>query len=175
MSEFVIGQVYNRRRNIHDRFGGQRQSGIVTPAKRSAVFIFTGRGRRHGYHDDWSPDGTFRYVGEGQKGDMTLTKGNKAIANHPADGKDLLLFEMLGTGQIRFRGPFNCAGYSFESGKDQHGNTRKAIVFDLVPIADEGAEVEPPPPPAGTSLEELRKKAMAAAGPAKESSGKGSN
>lgn len=171
MTEFVIGQIYNRRRDIHDRFGGQRQSGIVTPAKRPAVFIFTGRGRRHGYDDEWSPDGTFRYVGEGQKGDMTLTKGNKAIANHAVDGKDLLLFEMLEKGEIRFRGPFNCAGYSFESGKDQHGNARKAIVFHLVPIADEGAEIEPPPPlPAGASLDELRKKAMAAAGPAKESS-----
>jgi len=31
---------------------------------------------------------------------MTLTKGNKAIANHAADGKDLLLFEMLGEGQL---------------------------------------------------------------------------
>src|SRR5262249_14810782 len=176
MTEFVIGQIYNRRRDIHDRFGGQRQSGIVTPAKRPAVFIFTGRGRRHGYDDEWSPDGTFRYVGEGQKGDMTLTKGNKAIANHAVDGKDLLLFEMLEKGEIRFRGPFNCAGYSFESGKDQHGNARKAIVFHLVPIADEGAEIEPPPPlPAGASLDELRKKAMAAAGPAKESSRQGSN
>ena len=45
-------------------------------------------------------------------GDMTLTKGNKAIANHAADGKDSLLFEMLGKGQVRFRGPFNCAGVS---------------------------------------------------------------
>ena len=117
----------------------------------------------------------FRYVGEGQKGDMTLTKGNKAVASHAADGKDLLFFEMLRSGQIRFLGPFNCAGYSIESGKDQHGNTRKVIVFHLVPIADEGAEIEPPPlPPTGASLDELRKKAMAAAGPARESSRQGS-
>ena len=58
MSEFVIGQIYNRRRDIHDRFGGQRQSGIVTPAQTSLVFVFTGRGKRHGYHDEWSPDGS---------------------------------------------------------------------------------------------------------------------
>jgi 5-methylcytosine-specific restriction enzyme A len=176
MPEFVIGQIYNRRRDIHHRFEGQRQSGIVTPAKYPAVFIFTGRGRRHGYADEWSSDGTFRYFGEGQKGDMTLTKGNKAIANHAPDGKDLLLFEMLGAGQIRFLGPFSCAGYSIESGKDQHGKTRKMIVFHLVQIADEGAEIEPPPlPPPGESLDELRKKAMDAAGPALESSRQGSN
>jgi 5-methylcytosine-specific restriction protein A len=174
-SDFVIGQIYNRRQEIHAHFGGQRQSGIVTPSKYPAVFIFTGRGTPHGYADEWSADGTFRYFGEGQKGDMTLTKGNKAIANHAVDGKDLLLFDMLGGGRVRFRGPFNCAGYSFEDGKDSSGNTRNAIVFHLVPVPEEGAEVETPPPPANVGLEELRKRAMAAAGPARESNREGSN
>src|SRR5262249_40018494 len=125
--------------------------------------------------DEWSADGTFRYFGEGQKGDMTLTKGNKAIANHAVNGKDLLLFDMIGGGRVRFRGPFNCAGYSFEDGKDSSGNTRKAIVFHLAPVPEEGAEVETPPPPANVGLEELRKRAMAAAGPARESKREGSN
>jgi 5-methylcytosine-specific restriction enzyme A len=174
-TDFIIGQTYNRRRDIHARFGGQRQSGIVTPSKYPAVFVFTGRGTRHGYADEWSADGTFRYFGEGQKGDMTPTKGNKAIANHAADGKDLLLFDMLGGGRVRFRGPFNCAGYSLEDGKDRSGNIRKAIVFHLVPVPEEGAELETPPPPANMSLQELRKRAMAAAGPARESERDGSN
>jgi len=55
---------------------------------------------------------------------MTLRKGNKAIANHAVDGKDLLLFDMLGGGGVRFRGPFSCAGYSFEDSKDSSGKTR---------------------------------------------------
>lgn len=174
-TDFEIGQTYNRQRDIHSRVRGQRQSGIVTPAKYPAIFIFTGRGTRHGYADEWSADGTFRYFGEGQKGDMTLTKGNKAIVNHATDGKDLLLFEMLGRGQVRFRGPFNCAGYSFQDAKDQSGNIRKAIVFHLAPVADKGTELElPPPPPAGLGLAELRKRAMTAAGPARESKGEGS-
>jgi 5-methylcytosine-specific restriction protein A len=174
-ADFIVGQTYNRRRDIHAPFGGQRQSGIVTPSNSAIVFLFTGRGTRHGYTDEWSADGTLRYFGEGQTGDMTLTKGNKAIANHAADGKDLLLFEMLGGGQVRFRGPFNCAGYSFEDGKDQGGTIRKAIVFHLVPVADEGTELEPRPPPVGLSLEELRERAMAAAGPAREGKPGGSN
>jgi 5-methylcytosine-specific restriction enzyme A len=174
-SDFVVGQIYNRRRDIHAPFGGQRQSGIVTPSKYPAVFIFTGRGTRHGYADEWSRDGTFRYFGEAQKGDMTLTKGNKAIANHAVDGKDLLLFDMLSAGRVRSRGPFNCAGYSFEDGSDRSGNIRRAIVFHLVPVAEEGAELETAPPPASVSLEELRKRATAAAGPARESKREGSN
>lgn len=175
-TDFQVGQIYNRRTAIHERFGGQRQSGIVTPAKYPAIFLFTGRGSRHGYDDEWSADGTFRYFGEGQKGDMTFTKGNKAIANHAADGKDLLLFDMLGGGKVRYRGPFNCAGYSFEEGKDHVGSARKAIVFHLVPVGDEGDELEPPPSASvGVSLEELRKRAMNAAGPARESKREGSN
>jgi len=59
------------------------------------------------------------------RGDFT------GINNHAADGKDLLLFDMLGGGRVRFRGPFNCTGYSFEDGTDSSGNTRKAIVFHL--------------------------------------------
>jgi 5-methylcytosine-specific restriction protein A len=174
-ADFIVGHAYNRRDDIHARFGGQRQSGIVTPAKAPIIFLFTGRGTRHGYVDEWSADGTFRYFGEGQKGDMALTKGNKSIADHAADGKDLLLFDMLGNGQVRFRGAFVCAGYTFEDGKDQSGNIRKAIVFHLVPVADEGDEEPPSLPPAGISLEELRSRAMAAAGPARESEREGSN
>jgi 5-methylcytosine-specific restriction protein A len=146
-ADFEIGRTYSRQRDIHARHGGQRQSGIVTPSKFPIIFLFTGRGTRHGYADEWSADGTFRYFGEGQSGDMALTKGNKAIANHSVDGKDLLLFEMLGGGKVRFRGPFNCAGYSFEIGKDQRGNKRRALVFHLVPLADEEAEIEPTPAP----------------------------
>ncbi|MEJ2376066.1 MAG: HNH endonuclease, partial [Pseudolabrys sp.] len=104
-TEFIVGQIYNRRQDVHERYGVLLQSGIVTPAKYPVIFIFTGRGTRHGYDDALSSYGTFRYFGEGQTGDMTLTKGNTAIANHAVDGKDLMLFEMLGGGQIRFRGP----------------------------------------------------------------------
>ncbi len=169
-SDFIVGQTYNRQRDIHLRFGGQRQSGIVTPVDYRAIFIFTGRGRRHGYADRYSKDSTFLCYGEGQTGDMALTKGNKAIANHAANGKDLLLFDMLGSGEVRFRGPFNCAGYMIEDGRDQHGNIRKVTVFNLVPIGDEGAEIEPPPPPPRElTLDELRRRAMTAAGPARES------
>jgi 5-methylcytosine-specific restriction protein A len=163
---FNVGQIYNRRKAIHVPFGGQRQSGIVTPAKYPLVFIFTGRGKRHGYHDEISPDGTVRYFGEGQKGDMTLTKGNKAIANHAADGKDLQLFEMLGKGQVQFCGTFNCTGYEYKEGQDQSGNSRQALVFYLVPVAGGPGELASDAPAPKIGAQELRKQAMAAAGPA---------
>ena len=39
---FQIGRVYNRRGDIHGRFGGQQQGGIVTPAQHPIVIIITG-------------------------------------------------------------------------------------------------------------------------------------
>jgi len=167
---YQIGQLYNRRRDIHARFGGQMQGGISTPAEHPIVFAFTGSsGAKHGYADEWTADGTFHYFGEGQEGDMKLTGGNKAIAEHAVNGKDLLLFETIGKGQVRYRGAFNCAGYSFEPGNDRLGKTRQAIVFNLVPLEGDNAEpvielvLKTP-----TTIEELRRKALAAAGPARQ-------
>jgi hypothetical protein len=40
---FEEGRVYNRRADIHARFGGQQQGGIITPAQHPLVIIITGR------------------------------------------------------------------------------------------------------------------------------------
>jgi len=41
-------------------------------------------GLQHGYADRRRADGVFEYFGEGQVGDMQLSGGNKAIAEHSA-------------------------------------------------------------------------------------------
>jgi 5-methylcytosine-specific restriction protein A len=105
---------------------------------------------------------------------MTLTGGNRAIAQHAVDGKELLLFEALGAGRVRFRGPFNCAGFSYEPGLDRSGAERRAIVFHLIPAeagtdeSDVSAPSEPGVTTAQTSLRDLRRRALAASGPARE-------
>jgi 5-methylcytosine-specific restriction protein A len=130
---FEVGYKY-RRADIHDKFGGQRQGGISTPAQHPFIFVFTGAsGRQHGYVDEWTPEGFFRYFGEGQKGDMTLTRGNLAIANQKKSGKEILLFEVAGQRQVEYRGSFDYAGHSFEDAPDSDGISRRAIVFRLVP------------------------------------------
>lgn len=171
ISDFIIGQIYNRRRDIHAHFQGQMQGGISTPASFPIVFVFTGTsGARHGYVDEWTADGTFRYFGEGQEGDMALIGGNKAIAEHITKGKDLLLFETLGKGQVRYKGMFNCAAYKEEPGKDRNGENRQALVFYLKPL--EGGSSDPEiefltsEMPSSIDLMELREKAKAAACPA---------
>jgi len=167
---FEVGRIYSRRRDIHARFDGQQQGGISTPARFPVIFAFTGDpGMRHGYADGWTEDGVFRYFGEGQEGDMRLAGGNRAIAEHAAAGKDLLVFQTLGGGQVRFLGPFGCTGYEIEPAPDRLGAQRNAIVFSLVPESSEtgaGAGSNPdtaPLPAPDISLSELRSAAIAAA------------
>jgi hypothetical protein len=39
---FEVGRVYNRRLEIHQPYGGQRQGGISTPRDWPFIFLFTG-------------------------------------------------------------------------------------------------------------------------------------
>jgi len=134
---YRVGQIYNRRSDIHGRFKGQERGGIATPVSVPFVFLFTGEsGEAYGYADGWRPDGSFAYTGEGQIGDMEFIKGNRAIRDHAEDGKELLLFEATKRkGFHQFKGLFACAGYNFVDANDREGNLRKSIVFDLLPAA----------------------------------------
>lgn len=84
--EFVVGKAYNRRKEITGKFGGSGQSGIAPSRLSPAVFLFTGTGEQHGYKDEFDEFGHLLYVGEGQLGNMKMSKGNLAIASHAKDG-----------------------------------------------------------------------------------------
>ncbi len=128
-----MGRLY-RRRDLHHQYGGQRQGGISTPSAYPLVFLFTGEtGEQYGYRDGWESDGTFRYTGEGQIGDMAFVRGNAAIRDHAAEGKDLHLFTVTSKGFVRYQAQMICAGYELVPGiPDRSGNLRTAIVFQLV-------------------------------------------
>lgn len=129
-----IGSLW-RRSEIHDLLGGQRQGGISTPAGKPYIILFSSsRGAEYGYQDGWDNQGFYRYTGEGQLGDMTFTRGNKAIRDHAKNGKVLLLFETTKDNLRRFVGTMAYAGHSFEQLPDQSGKMRSAIVFKLVPV-----------------------------------------
>lgn len=123
---FEVGKVYDRQQEIHGVFGGQKQGGISTPSGAPLVFLFTGEtGTQYGYKDEWTEDGVFLYTGEGQVADMQFVRGNKAVRDHAANGKDLLLFESLGRGgAYRYLGQFDCVSWETRSGLDKLGNTR---------------------------------------------------
>lgn len=132
---FTVGQTY-KRSDLHKTFGGQEQGGISTPAGHGFLMLFTGeQGGQYGYKDGWTEDGVFFYTGEGQKGDMPFVRGNKAIRDHVADGKDLHLFAYVSRGYVRYVGQMTCTGFHEVSSPDIDGNDRKAIVFELYPTS----------------------------------------
>lgn len=166
-----IGKTYYRK-DLLQLYGGQLQRGIWTPKEFPVVFLFSGdNGELYGYQDGWDPEKTvFKYTGEGQKGQMTFSPGNKAIRDHRENGKDLLLFTDLGKGKgVRYEGLFECIDSDFKEGLDKDRKPRKIIVFDLVCV-NSGAlseRVEETVQPRSsisktTSLEELRLAAYAA-------------
>ncbi len=160
---FERGRVYNRRAEFHARFGGQQQGGIITPSKFPIVAIITGdEGLSHGYSDRWRVDGVFEYFGEGQMGPMQWKAGNKAIRDHLLEGEDLLLFKKTKAG-LRFEGEMVCEGFHHEEAPDSEGDLRQAIVFELRDLGGITEKVEELGQQTSGDLNELRKRAYAAA------------
>jgi 5-methylcytosine-specific restriction protein A len=160
---FEIGRTYNRRKDIHARFGGQQQGGIITPADHALVIIITGEeGLAHGYADRTREDGVFEYFGEGQVGDMELLRGNRAIAEHSVNGKSLLLFRKMDAG-VRFLGEMIYETHHIEKAPDRTGALRDAIVFELRFLSAVNENVEAEPPNLSAPLEQLRALALSAA------------
>ena len=170
---FVPEQLYHRQRDIHARFGGQEQGGMMTPAKHNLIFLVTGNsGRQHGYEDRWSDDGgTFFYYGEGQVGDMKFIKANAALRDHSTNGEDVHIFEEVPAkgGYLRYKCQMICTGYEWVDAPDTKRQTRRAIRFELMPLeafdvpqncllagsADSAQDMN------SESLSELRHKALA--------------
>lgn len=122
---FIIGKEYQRRK-LHELYGGQRYGGISTPKNYPFIMLFTGEsGQNYGYKDYWE-DGVFYYTGEGQKGPMQFTKGNKAIREHNENGKDLYLFQYVRKGVVAFVNQLTYIGHHFEN-----DGQREIIVFHL--------------------------------------------
>lgn len=142
---FVPGQVYHRRSDIHEKYGGQEQGGISTPRNHPYIFLFSSdSGEAHGYHDGWldANQGLFRYSGEGQRGDMQMLRGNLAIRDHVTNGKELHLFEKVSNGRYQYVGEMEYVEHEIEERVvDTDGHTRKAIVFTLRSDIDETSAV----------------------------------
>lgn len=127
------------RKALHSKFGGRTQGGIGPSAKTPNVFVFTDpvAGEKHGYYDDWMPDGCFHYSGEGQYGDQRMISGNASILNHQAEGRALRVFQGA-RGTVTYRGEFTVdhenPWYSADAPETNDGPLRKVIVFRLNPV-----------------------------------------
>ena len=141
---FELGKVY-RRRDLHDEFGGQRQGGIVTPAGRPFIFLITGEGGEDfGYRDEQRPDGSFVYYGEGQEGPMEFVRGNLAVRDHAAAGRDLYIFRKVPPAHLRYLGQYLCAGYELvpevPDGNDLVEERHRSVPPPLPELSPAGVE-----------------------------------
>lgn len=174
---FSVGKAYTRKEQITGRFGGSSQSGIAPSNQSPAIFLFTGgSGEQYGYADAFDEVGSLLYTGEGQVGDMTMTRGNFAIASHSAEGRALHVFETTGKGNpCLYKGEFVYGSHFIRQGPDRNGNARDVIVFRLIPVSNmlqaelaEAVETDLQTRAVsltGFDLAELRKAAIAACSP----------
>ncbi|NGP19158.1 HNH endonuclease [Devosia aurantiaca] len=162
---FEKGRSYNRRQDIHARFGGSQQSGIIPAPAHNVIFIMSGaRGPEYGYDDEVLEDGTVLYFGEGQRGHQQYIRGNRAIGDHAADGRSLLLFhKRYPQRDIIFVGEMVCESFEWRQGRDADGAMRQVIVFHLRHIDSIVEQVEATAPILD-DLGALRALAYAAAG-----------
>lgn len=144
-----------RRRALHEVYGGQQQSGIVTPRSVPELLVFTdpAAGERYGYDkfEGLHEDGSYSYTGEGQQGDQQFVRGNKAMRDSGRTGKRIRVFRTKGT-EATYVGEFatSTRPYELEKIPDVAGQPREGIVFSLLPVDAQvallpayGGELEP--------------------------------
>jgi 5-methylcytosine-specific restriction protein A len=127
---FIPNQIYNRRVDIHARYGGNWQSGICPASNFPYIFIFSGKsGHQHGYKDGWDNPNIFSYTGEGQAGDMKFTRGNLALRDHIKNGKRVFLFESESRGLVKFISELEFFDVDYFETHDTKQNLRIGIKF----------------------------------------------
>ena len=127
---FQPGDIVSRK-DLHATFGGQGRGGISTPRTRPYIFVFTGsRGEAYGYEHAWESE-VYHFTGEGHRGDMRFTRGNKALRDHARDGKRVFLFEERPEGDYWFLSEVVVRTWRTKEQADASGKVRQGIVFEL--------------------------------------------
>lgn len=127
------------RRELHNRLGGGSwQDGITRVVATNEMLVFTNDGGgKHGYgvHEGLRSDGVFRYSGQGQDGDQTLTSNNKALADSEEIGRPIRVFR--GQGTVTYVGSFALADPPFTWERFPGTGSspeREGLVFNLVAV-----------------------------------------
>jgi 5-methylcytosine-specific restriction protein A len=131
---FEKGKYYHRVNDIHKKYGGKRQSGIANCPNYPYIFIFSGgnKGKESGYKDCIEGK-NFYYTGEGSRGDMEFTAGNRSLRDHHVNEKQVFLFmKTEKSGYWKYVGELKYTSYKMDRGKDIEGKARDIIMFKFV-------------------------------------------
>lgn len=80
-------------------------------------------------HDHYNSDGSFTFIGKGNKGNQKLNKSNKEIINARKNNKIIYLFIKTSKNKYFFQGRLSLLEYSFRYGYDINNNLRKEYRF----------------------------------------------
>ncbi|WP_229672980.1 hypothetical protein [Microbacterium saperdae] len=136
------------RKELHAAYGGQRQSGIITPKSVPDILIVTnpGSAAQHGYdkYEGLQADGSFAYTGQGQVGHQHFKNGNGALRDAAEKGRPIRLFTKSNT-SVTYIGEFTTGqpSYSVKRITDSKKNLRDGIIFNLIPVDADMEELEP--------------------------------
>ena len=138
--EFIKNKLY-KRSDLHERYGGREQYGISNCPKHPIIFIFSNPSEKQDVYEDKWENGYFYYSGEGRKGDMKFTGGNRSILNHESDGKHIYLFENTKkSGYWEYIDELKLVTYRYYDVIDEENKIRKGIQFQLLSVGKESSD-----------------------------------
>jgi 5-methylcytosine-specific restriction protein A len=130
----ILGAVY-KRSDLHLRFGGNTNSGIVPSNREPVILLFhTLEKANQFYSDGFDDHGVYHFSGKGAYGDMPWNSENKALRQQASDGRAILFFERFQRtgGHWQLRHKMVCVGHDVRTTPDKNGDPRSGIVFQLI-------------------------------------------
>ncbi|MFJ4189479.1 restriction endonuclease [Kitasatospora sp. NPDC089509] len=134
------------RSELHEAYGGNRQSGISIAAQAGMIHVFSDPAHiaKFGMPDGFDEAGVYLYTGMGRKGDQSLTQGNRALLTHKEAGRDVFVWrrEMSSSAAYRCLGQFEVdpkEPFISADAPDDDGYLRTVIVFRLRPVGETAA------------------------------------
>ena len=88
-------------------------------------------GMRYTYHDHFDVNGDFIYSGEGQNGDQTMTRCNRAIVEAAQNNKKIILIIKASPTEYMLQGEYYLVEYTVEDDTGEDGEQRKEYKFRL--------------------------------------------
>ena len=145
---FEKNKVYQRS-DIHDEFGGNRRRGISPSSSYPFIFLFSNPRHKLGHKRNKKPklylnkweNNLFYYSGEGTKGDMKMTEGNKSVWEHIDNNKEIHLFEKLETTKYEYVCQLELQDLHYFERKDKEGKPRQCFQFIFEEITRENKRI----------------------------------
>lgn len=135
IKDLKVGEVYVRD-DLITAFGGSFYRGMNICKKTNTLVLISKHTKNRIYGDDWQ-NSLMVYTGEGQKGDQTLTGGNKKLYMSDEENTPVHLFVVFENGKYTYYGLVKLAGdIYYETEKDVDGNPRQVIRFPLIRMND---------------------------------------